>query len=263
MTPPTLIDVFGEEGLLAARFEGYKPRPGQIQLAEACGGAIRDAVHLVAEGPTGTGKSIAYSVPAILERIPDGGRVLIVTANIALQEQLVSKDLPLLAEMLPVPFSFALMKGTSNYLCLDQLHRSFGEDIAWARDLDDEDLQVFEEVAAWARRTESGDKSELDFEPAPQVWGRFSVASSECKGADCPFAEACHSRRARTLARDADVIVTNYHLLFMAMKLWQLTGEDPLLPEPDVVILDEAHKAAEIARDCFGFKLGPGALGRR
>ncbi|MEE2775433.1 MAG: DEAD/DEAH box helicase, partial [Acidobacteriota bacterium] len=101
---PDVLDVFGADGLLAARFDGYAPRSGQIAMARAVDLALDDGAHLLVEGPTGTGKSLAYLVPSVLHAVRTGGRVLVVTANIALQEQLVSKDLPLLTEVLPVSF---------------------------------------------------------------------------------------------------------------------------------------------------------------
>ena len=115
--------VFGPDGVLAHRFEGYVPRQGQIDLALAVDGAIRDGEHVMAEAPTGTGKSIGYSVPASYHAAHEGKRIVIATANIALQEQLVDKDLPLLSDILPWDFSFALIKGRNNYLCHDRLYQ--------------------------------------------------------------------------------------------------------------------------------------------
>src|SRR5574343_23946 len=118
--PDYIDDVFGPHGIMSKAFEGYEPRPGQIALARAVDQAIVDGRHLMAEGPTGTGKSLAYCVPSVYHSVANGRRVAIVTANIALQEQLHTKDLPMLAKLLPWRFKPSLIKGRSNYLCVDK-----------------------------------------------------------------------------------------------------------------------------------------------
>lgn len=261
--------VFGADGLLAGKFNGYKPRPGQLMLAHAVEDAIRDGKHLMAEGPTGTGKSLAYSVPGIYHAIHSGKSVVIATANIALQEQLAAKDLPLLAEILPEPFSFAIIKGRNNYLCLDKAYENearqgnlFGGSSKDAAYLDETGRRHLRVVTDWSKETKTGDVSELPFEPQQQVWSLFSTTSDECKADDCQFREDCFAFAARDAAREAQVIVTNYHLLFAHLQLRMMIGADVLLPEFDVALLDEAHKAADIARDFFGFKISPFAIKR-
>ena len=203
--------VFGPDGVLAHRFEGYVPRQGQIDLALAVDGAIRDGEHVMAEAPTGTGKSIGYSVPASYHAAHEGKRVVIATANIALQEQLVDKDLPLLSDILPWNFSFALIKGRSNYLCHDRLYQ---EEAQGTLELLDEpgDAGMLEALVAWARQTNTGDVSELPFEPPYRRWRRFSTSSEDCKGSDCRFRDECCALRARAAAQEADVVVCNYRL---------------------------------------------------
>ena len=251
--------VFGPDGCLAARFEGYAPREGQIAFARAVDDAIRSGDHLVGECPTGTGKSIGYGVPATYHAAHHKKRVLIVTANIALQEQLVSKDLPLLAEILPWDFSYALIKGKSNYLCHDRLYQEEAKGTLTLLD-DPGDGDKLEALIEWARSTDRGDVSELDFEPPYRLWRRFSTTPDECKGSDCRFREECCSLRARAAAHEADVIVCNYHLLFAHLQVKEATEQDLVLPAFDVAILDEAHKTADIARDFFGYRVTPGAV---
>ncbi len=202
-----------------------------------------------------TGKSIAYAVPAIYHALKNDMASVIVTANIALQEQLVKKDLPLLDEILPESFTFALLKGKSNYLCLEKLEKG-------ARGkLDPADIEMNDKIDDWARSTRSGDISELPFEPPSRLWSRFSVSADECSGKECEFYKECHSEKARQAARVADVVVTNYHLLFADMKVVQMTGGlVSLLPPHHAVVLDEGHKAVDIARDFFGFRITEGSM---
>ncbi len=261
MTGLDLMDVFGAGELLAQRFEGYAPRPGQIEMARAVGLAIDDGRHLLVEGPTGTGKSLAYLVPTILDAARTGRRVLVVTANIALQEQLVGKDLPLLAELLPVDFSFALMKGRSNYLCRRRFEQEEQGGTLGAA-FEPDQVGWVEQHLDWARTTLHRDVSELPFQPDYSLWRRFSVRSEDCLGSDCPQHDNCHHRQAAERAAASTVVVANYHLLFAHLVVRHATGEDIVLPPFDVVVLDEAHKAADIARDFFGFRVSYAALRR-
>lgn len=266
-------EVFGPAGLLAARFPSYAPRAGQVALARAVDAAMRGNENLLAEAPTGTGKSLAYSVPAThyaaeafvrakqanseeeAEMIRALGRVVIVTANISLQEQLVNKDLPLLAEILPWPFRFALRKGRSNYLCLEKLNKGAKEKIV------DFDVPAIRLVAKWAEETPTGDKSELSFEPSERVWRRFSVSSDDCAGDACDFFKSCHAESAKKKAARAEVVVTNYHTFMIDLQVRRASdGMAAVLPRYGRVVFDEGHKAAEIAREYFGFKMGVGTF---
>lgn len=249
-------DVFGPSGALAQRFKGYEPRAGQIAFARAVDEAVRTGKPLFAEAGTGTGKSLAYAVPTIYHATHGLGRVVLATANIALQEQLVNKDLPLLAEILPWKFEFALAKGINNYLCLEQYDKTtmknglrlplYGEEA---------------KVAAWGAETKKGDNSELDFKPSKDVWDKFSTTSDDCSGEDCEFYTQCHVMRAKVTANAAQIVVTNYKLLFMHYKVQELSaGEAFVLPQFDVAVLDEGHKAADDARDCFKVEISAGAV---
>jgi len=208
-----------------------------------------------------TGKSIAYSVPSIYRAVTEHLRVVIVTANIALQEQLQRKDLPLLqelmSEILPRDFSYTLLKGRSNYLCVNRLEEGYQEAPAPA------DHAFIKDIVNWAAHTKTGDKSELPFEPAPHVWNRFSVSSDECLGKDCDYYEQCYANAANKAAQEADVIVTNYHLFFADMQVRDMTGDMAfVLPPYDVAIMDEGHKAVDIARSFFGSQVTEGAVKR-
>ncbi|MFZ5787283.1 MAG: ATP-dependent DNA helicase [Acidobacteriota bacterium] len=247
-----LEQVFGDGGLLARRFPGYEKRVGQVALACVVDQAMRDERHALGEGPCGTGKGVAYGVPSVWHARHRDKKVVIATANIALQEQLVRKDLPLLSEVLPWPFTFALLKGRNNFLCHDRMAESEARGELAGFTGDDLDRQLAE-VAAWAETTTTGDVSELPFVPPPQVWSRFSVGSDDCKGDGCRFRDACFAERAKAAAAEADIVVTNYHLLFAHLAVRRETGQDLVLPAFDYLVLDEAHEAADIARDFFGF----------
>ncbi|OGO08170.1 MAG: hypothetical protein A2Y61_00365 [Chloroflexi bacterium RBG_13_60_13] len=247
-----LSAVFGESGLFASRFPGYEMRDGQVVLARMGDLAMREGRHALGEGPCGTGKGVAYGVPSVWHAHHRGKKVVIVTANIALQEQLIRKDMPLLAEVLPWPFTFALLKGRNNFLC----HARMGESEARGELAgfigDDLDRQLAD-VVVWAGETKTGDVSELSFVPSPRVWSRFSIGHDDCKGDGCRFRDACFVERAKAVAAEADIVVTNYHLLFAHLAVRRETDQDLVLPGFDFLVLDEAHEAVDIARDFFGF----------
>lgn len=234
---------------LSQAFPGYQERPIQTDLAAAVARSIERGEHFLGEAGCGTGKSFAYLIPATLHAAESGERVVVATANIALQEQLVGKDLPFLQKALPWEFTFALLKGVNNYLCLlkrSEIDRGLPFPPGTDADREAEDLQ------RWAARTETGDVSELAFQPRPDVWRLFSTTSEECLGGDCPFASDCHALRAREEAKEADVVVTNYHVLCADIQVRRLSaGRASVLPEHDLFIGDEAHRLPEVARDFF------------
>jgi ATP-dependent DNA helicase DinG len=254
-----LEQAFGRGGWLAAHLTGYEPRTGQLTLARAIDAAMTERGHLLGEGPCGVGKVFAYGVPAVYHATQRGKRVVIATANIALEEQLVKRDLPLLQRVLPWPFSFALLKGRNNFLCLDRHEESVARGELLRRAGDEHDRQV-RAIDAWAGRTTTGDVSELPFVPKPQLWSKFAVGADECKGKDCPQHRQCFSERAKAAAHKAHITVTNYHLLFAHLALRRQAGVDLVLPPFDLLILDEGHEAAEIAREFFGFSVSERTL---
>jgi Rad3-related DNA helicase len=275
-SPDRYLDAtFGSDGYLARAFDGYQPRAGQVAFAHAVDRSIVEKQHLLAEAGTGTGKSVGYSVPATYHAHLTGTPVVIVTANIALQEQIARKDLPMLQKILPWPFTFQLLKGRNNYLCVDRFLKEEAEKVRrqgsfeWGggRRETPEQVKQREVVTEWARASleggpghEAGDMSELPFEPDSLVWRDFSVGSDACKGRRCKQAKDCFSQHARASARDANVIVTNYHMLFAHLAAYMDTGLDLILPSFEIVICDEVHKAPDIARDFFGFRFTEGSV---
>ena len=249
----------GSGGVLAGAFKGYEPRPGQIEMARTVDAAIQNENHLLVEAPTGTGKSIAYSVPAVFHAAHHGKQVLIATANIALQEQLVEKDLPLLDRILPWSFSFALLKGRNNYLCRRRCSRTKTDRASKLGLCQDDDAQL-DDLLSWAEQTDTGDVSELGFQPAKELWRLFSTSSDECVGKECKYRGECFGQRARAAALAADILVVNYSLLFAHLSIKEATDLDLVLPPFGVAILDEAHQAAEIARNFFGYRVTIGSV---
>jgi len=241
--------------VVAALPGGGEARPGQAEMAAAVASAIAEERHVVVQAGTGTGKSLAYLVPAILS----GKKVVVATATKALQDQLATKDLPFLAKHLEVPFEFAVLKGRSNYLCRQRAREviSEGEQL----DLDDAPNETpsllarqVRRLVEWGKETESGDRAELDFEPRPLAWSSVSVSAMECPGAaKCPAGDECLAEAARQRAEHADVVVVNTHLYGA-----HLASGGHVLPEHDVVVFDEAHQLEDIASSSLGFELGAG-----
>ncbi len=257
--PEEYIDVtFGAGGYLARRWgPSYQPRGGQITLSHAVDAAITSRTHLLSEAPCGIGKSLAYSVPASYHAATGGKTVVLVTANITLQEQLIKKDLPLLAEVVPWSFTYGLMKGRANYLCRAQYERL---------QLDDRQGEMFADealapanerdrirLAKWATseiaRGGHGDNSSIGWKPSDKLWRDFSVAPEECRGQRCAFAGTCGALAAQREARKSQVVVTNYSVFFIHLLIWMERGMDVVLPPFDAVVFDECFPAGTMIGD--------------
>jgi ATP-dependent DNA helicase DinG len=224
-------------------------------MARAVEEAIRGKHALAIEAPCGIGKTYAYLLPAIEHAIATDSRVIVCTANIALQEQIYEKDLPALARILPRKFTYALIKGINNYLCLDRYHETL-EEIAPIT-FDRKELRHWQKIQEWADETKTGDLSDLSFEPADAVWNRVNGSSELCNGSECRYYDECFAMDARRKLRGAQVIVTNYHLFFAHLRVKSFGAGDVILPPATIVICDEAHDMADIARDFFGARLTP------
>ncbi|MGA0837509.1 MAG: ATP-dependent DNA helicase, partial [Ilumatobacteraceae bacterium] len=230
-------------------------RPGQREMADAVDRAIAEGRHLVVQAGTGTGKTLAYLVPAMRA----GRTVVVATATKALQDQLATKDLPFLAEHLREPLGreleWAVLKGRSNYLCRQRLAEvSSGDDQLALEGLGDGRRDEIAALADWAESSETGDQAELDRLPDPAVWRAVSVTSDECPGANrCPLGSTCFAEVARDRASTADVVVVNTHLYGL-----NVGADDAILPEHDIVVFDEAHVLEDVMSDTVGVDLSPG-----
>ena len=235
---------------------GSEVRPGQQRMAELVDAAITAERHVVVQAGTGTGKTLAYLVPAI----ESGQRVVVATATKALQDQLASKDLPFLEQAMPQPFAWAVLKGRSNYVCLQRLR----EVTASPGDEGQGELELevlapttkadIDRIAKWVDRTDTGDLADLDFAPSDIATRAVTVGSDECPGADrCPLGQPCFAEQARRRAQVADVIVVNTYLYGL-----HVGSDGAILPPHDVVIFDEAHGLEDIMSDTVGVQIAPG-----
>jgi ATP-dependent DNA helicase DinG len=241
-------EIFGPRGLIARAHPDYEHRPGQIQMAEAVLRAFEERRHLIVEAGTGTGKTLAYLVPAIAAAAARGGRVVISTGTKNLQEQLMEKDIPFLQRVLPKKFTAAYMKGRSNYLCLQRVKRAETTPILDGLD----DINYFDEVRRWSRDSTTGDRAELTEMPENlSFWRHIDARSEICTGQKCPDYDACYITRMRQRASDADIIIVNHHLFFADLAL--RGGEyGQVIPDYSAVIFDEAHQVEDVAAEYFG-----------
>ena len=228
---------------------GGERRPGQEAMSRRIAEAIEEGSHLVIRAGAGTGKSLAYLVPAILS----GQTTIVATATKALQDQLAGKDLPFLAEHLGHPFNFAVLKGRSNYVCRQRLDEVAGSEGQQTLDglAETADAGQLQAIAIWADVTDTGDRADLPIQPTPATWAAVSVGSHECPGAvRCPRGGDCFAEKARAAAAAADVVVTNLHLYGI-----DVATDGQILPEHQLAILDEAHQTEDVLAQACGFEL--------
>ena len=241
-------EIFGPEGLIAQAHAEYEYRPGQIQMAEAVMRAFQDRHHLIVEAGTGTGKTLAYLVPAVAAALGGRGRVIISTGTKNLQEQLMEKDIPFLQSVLPKKFTAAYMKGRNNYVCLQRLNRAQSSPVLDGLD----EVDYFEDVTHWSRESPTGDRSELANLPEHlSFWRHIDARSDTCIGQKCPDFDPCFITRMRNRAQEADIVVVNHHLFFADLAL-RNSAYGNVLPDYSAVILDEAHLIEDVVSEYFG-----------
>ena len=243
--------IFGPDGLVARFHENYEYREGQIKMAEAIGRSFVDKKHLIVEAGTGTGKTLAYLVPAINESIRTRKRIIISTGTKNLQEQLMEKDIPFLQKIFPKKFSAAYMKGRNNYACIYRLHKSDDQPILDGMN----EVDHFRDVREWSRETTTGDRAELTYLPENlPFWNRVNAKSEICIGQTCPDFEPCFITRMRARADKADIVIVNHHLFFADLNV-RGNQFGKVIPDYGAVIFDEAHLIEDIAADYFGFQV--------
>lgn len=236
--------LFGSTGVLSTAIKGFRPRHAQTEMAKAIGATIAGQATLIAEAGTGTGKTYAYLVPALLW----GGKVIVSTGTKNLQDQLYNRDIPTVRKALNVPVSIALLKGRANYVCHYHLERTLQNGRLTAR----EDAGYLRDISRFMKTTNSGDKAELSRVPeTASVWNLVTSTRDTCFGAECQYYQDCFVMKARKEAQQADVVVVNHHLFFADVALKD-TGVAELLPTANTVIFDEAHQLPEVATLFFG-----------
>jgi len=242
-------EVFSSDGFLGSSFKDYESRPQQSQMASSVQKAFIDKRHLAIEAGTGVGKSFAYLVPAIEQVYLRAGRMLVSTFTITLQEQLINKDIPFLAESMPDSFTAVLAKGRSNYLCIRRLRFAFRRQ----RGLFDKFMSELELLKDWAAVTQDGSLSDIEFLPSGHVWDAVKSEHGNCKGRKCPHFSDCFYQRARRRLESADIIVANHALVFSDLIIKDEGAR--LLPDYRFVIMDEAQNIEHVAEEQFGITL--------
>ncbi|HYL79787.1 MAG TPA: ATP-dependent DNA helicase, partial [Candidatus Acidoferrum sp.] len=240
-----LTAIFGPEGALRDRLPDFEDRPAQLEMAEAVERAILGGDTLLAEAGTGTGKTLAYLVPALLH----GAKTVVATGTKTLQEQLFFKDVPLLASALPRRFTASLMKGRANYLCRRNLRRALAETHTRT------ERQTLLKIQKWSASSPRGDRAELDFlSESDPLWDDIAAWSETCLGSACEDFDECFLTRMRQEAAAADLVIVNHHLL-LADAVLRDSSLFQIIPSFDVLVLDEAHLLEDVATDFFGIEI--------
>src|SRR5271163_2182048 len=251
---PTLHDFFAPGGMLSRSTLAFEHRPGQYEMAKAVERALTDKRHLIVEAGTGTGKTLAYLLPALRLARERGQRVIISTGTKNLQEQLYFKDVPFLESLLG-PLKVCYMKGRANYLCRHKLYAL--RDNPLLNGL--EEIDQFHQIATWEKTTETGDRAELNHLPeSSPLWHKLDARTEVCLGQTCPDWERCFVTAMRRKALESDIVIVNHHLFFADLNIKQQAAGAPdagILPEAAVVIFDEAHELEEVASNYFGIGL--------
>jgi len=242
--PISIEEIFGAGGLLEKRHPGYEFRGSQLEMAQIADDAFQKHQHVVIEAGTGTGKTLAYLIPAIRS----GRRVVISTATKSLQEQLFQKDVPFLQKHFAPNLKAALMKGRSNFLCREKVHQMVGQPVLKGID----EVDWFAQIKDWEKLTETGDRSELTFLPDDaELWHRIDARSDLCTGKKCAEFQNCFITAMHQRAQEADLIIVN-HALFFADLAIRKDDFGSILPEYSAVVFDEAHEIEDVASDYFG-----------
>src|SRR2546421_2630304 len=239
---------FSRGGTLSQWHSNYEFRAGQVEMAEAVESALRDRRHLIVEAGTGTGKTLAYLVPAILS----GRRIVVSTGTKNLQEQLFFKDVPFLQKHFERPLQVCYMKGRGNYACRQKIYDAEREPI-----LDGlEETADFQIIREWEKTTEFGDRAEIKTLPEQSTaWAKLDARSDLCSGQKCPQFERCFITLMHQRAQESDIIIVNHHLFFADLALKDEEQAGGVLPAYDAVVFDEAHELEDVAGQYFGIAI--------
>ncbi len=239
-----MAEIFGPAGALEKLHPGYEFRPSQLAMAELVEQAFRRRQHAALEAGTGTGKTLAYLLPAIMS----GQRVIVSTATKALQEQLFFKDIPFLQKHFAPQLNVALMKGRGNFLCLQKVRQMEAQPVLKGLD----EVDWFSQIRQWSALTETGDRAELDFlTDESELWHKLDARADTCTGQKCPDFDRCFITQMHRRAQQADIIIVNHHLFFADLAIRQ-DDFGSILPDYSAVIFDEAHEMEDVAGSYFG-----------
>uniref|UniRef100_UPI0035681256 ATP-dependent DNA helicase n=1 Tax=Fusobacterium nucleatum TaxID=851 RepID=UPI0035681256 len=249
---------FSKDGILAKEIKGFEYRQEQEEMAQYIQEAINEDKKIIVEAGTGTGKTLAYLIPAIKWAVANKKKVIIATNTINLQEQLLLKDIPLAKSIIKDEFSYVLVKGRNNYVC----KRLFNE-LALGKNIDIgtfsiEAREQIEYILKWGNKTKTGDKAELPFEVYPDVWELVQSTTELCLGKKCPYRKECFYMKTRMEKMEADILISNHHVFFADLNVRAETDFDSeylILPRYDMVIFDEAHNIESVARSYFSVEV--------
>ena len=249
---------FAKDGILAKEIKGFEYRQEQEEMAQYIQDAINEDRKIIVEAGTGTGKTLAYLIPAIKWAVANKKKVIIATNTINLQEQLLLKDIPLAKSIIKDEFSYVLVKGRNNYVC----KRLFNE-LVLGKSIDIETFSMeareqIEYILKWGNKTKTGDKAELPFEVYPDVWELVQSTTELCLGKKCPYRKECFYMKTRMEKMEADILISNHHVFFADLNVRAETDFDSeylILPRYDMVIFDEAHNIESVARSYFSVEV--------
>ncbi len=253
--PVSALDILAPGGAISRRLSAYEHRGEQLEMASAVASAFDEGEHLMAEAGTGVGKSFAYLVPAIIRAAEAEHRIVVSTYTIALQEQLISRDLPFLSEVMPHDFAAVLGKGRSNYICFRRMSMAVkNRSRLFAEDRQDRQL---DRLCDWAMETEAGSLQDIEFRVDGDLWRKIRSERGMCRGSQCRYYPKCHLQAARRKMHAANILVVNHALFFSNLALPE---EATLLGDYDCVVLDEAHTLERVAGDHFGTSISSSAV---
>ncbi len=257
-------DFFDDGGILSKKLPGYKKRETQIQAANLVEESIKNKQNIALQMPVGAGKTHMYSVPSIKYALENDKKVVISCPSIMLQSQLIDKDLPFLKESLreTFPFSYSLIKGRNNYICNKKIEDNNKNNSYSKGSVTNDEFKQFNDLWKWYNKTEDGDIGDLEFTISSKIKEENTITDNECTGRNCAFYDKCFSQKIRQKAYFSNVIVVNYHILLLDIMIKQDGGKG-VLPDYDVLILDEGHRLVEISRDFLGYEINPFSLKRQ
>lgn len=249
-----IVPYFEEKGILVQKFNNFEYRAEQLQMAKHIELGINTETKVVVEAGTGTGKTLAYLIPVIEWSLANKKRVVISTNTINLQEQLLSKDIPIAQEVIGKKFKYLLVKGRGNYLCNRKFtNLSVGENLDLT-DYSNSQKEQLKHIMKWGNKTKNGDKAELPFETDSIIWELFASESDICAGNKCSHRNECFFMLSRNEKKQADILITNHHMFFSDLSIRKEVGfntEFSIIPDYGMVVFDEAHNVEKVARDYF------------